>query len=567
MTELLTGILGISAMDSIQHPLNVILILGLAIFGGTVGARIFQRLHIPQIVGYFAVGIILGPLLGVVSPQTIKTLEPFNTFALGIIGFLIGSELKKDVFVKFGKQVVAILLFEGLIAFVLVGLSSFLVMWYFCDWQTALAVGVVLGAICAATDPASTTNVLWEYKTRGPITSMLTAIVALDDALAMILYMLSVSMAAVLTGRNEVGFSTMLFNSFYEVAGSLGLGVLSALILSWIIRRLDDSEKTLLFSISMIVLNIGLAIYLHLDVILSSMAVGVTMTNLPKRRSIRSFDLIRRFSPPIYVLFFVLIGARFNISAITGQILLLVTVYLLASIFGKTIGCYLGSVYSGAVVTVRKYLGFCLYQQGTIAIALLIMAATRFEGTVRETMLSVIIIGVFVLQFVGPVFVKMAIKKAGEVGLNVTEEDLIKTYTVADVADTAVPVISTAMSMTEILKVLGDTDDFYYPVVDNSKKLIGAITMDGVRNTFTTNEINDWLIAMDIMEPIIAKTSAEVPLVQAIKQTAEMDTEHMPVVGPDDSFIGVLNIRSVRRKLSAAVLEKQRQADAMSTQT
>ncbi|MHC4574655.1 MAG: AbrB family transcriptional regulator [Planctomycetota bacterium] len=92
---------------------DILLLIGLAIFCGTVGARIFQRLRIPQIVGYITAGIILGPLLKIVSPQTVRTLEPFNSFALGVIGFLIGGELKRELFVKFGRQVAAILLFEG----------------------------------------------------------------------------------------------------------------------------------------------------------------------------------------------------------------------------------------------------------------------------------------------------------------------------------------------------------------------------------------------------------------------------------------------------------------------
>ena len=100
-----------------SEGLNIVLLIGIAVFCGVVGARIFKRLHIPQIVGYIAVGIVLGPLLGMVSQDTVEALEPVNLFALGLIGFMIGGELKRDVFRKFGKQVAAVLLFEGCIAF------------------------------------------------------------------------------------------------------------------------------------------------------------------------------------------------------------------------------------------------------------------------------------------------------------------------------------------------------------------------------------------------------------------------------------------------------------------
>ena len=549
-----------------SEQVNIILLIGIAIFTGTVGAKVIQKLHIPQIIGYVTIGVILGPLLGVISPQTVESLEPFNLFALGVIGFLIGGELKRDIFVKFGRQVIAILLFEGLAAFLLVGAACFLVLCYFYDWHMALAVGVVFGAICAATDPASTVNVLWEYKTRGPLTTMLTAIVALDDALALILYIASISLATFLTGHKQAGFLGMIFHSFYEVIGSLGLGLAVGLILRWIIRQLDDDEKILIFAISLIVLTIGLAIRLKFDVILSSMACGVTLINLSPRRSLKSFEIVRKFSPPIYVLFFVIIGARLNVS-MTGQIWLVAAVYVVGSIVGKTTGSYGGAAYSKAVPTVRKYLGFCLYQQGTIAIALLIMASHRFEGQVRDMMLSVIIVGVFILQFIGPLLTKIGINKAGEIGMNITEEDLIKTHSVGDLMDAKVPVISAGMSLSEVIKVVSSTDSFYYSVVDKDKKLMGAVTLDGIRNTFATQELNDWLVALDIMEPIIGKVTPDMALSDAFEKAKRLDIEHLPVVisSEDDGFVGVLNCRVAHRSLSAEVLSRQQKADSMAS--
>lgn len=552
----------VSANGQPSGHLNVILLFGLIILSGTLGAGFFQKVRIPQVVGYVTVGILLGPVLKIVSAQTVQALEPFSLFALGIIAFLIGGELKRDIFLRYGKQVAAILLFEGGVAFLLVGLLSFLALCYFYDWQTALAVGVVFGAICSATDPASTVNVLWEYKTRGPLTTMLTTIVALDDALALVLYITSVSLAGFLTGHREAGFLTMMFHSFYEVVGSLGVGVVAGLILQWIIRRLDDDDRMLIFTISVIVLSIGMALSLKLDVILSSMACGVTLINLSPRRSLRSFELIRKFSPPIYVLFFVIIGARLNVRA-TGTVFILAAAYVIGSVVGKTTGSYWGAVYSRAAPTVRKYLGFCLYQQGTIAIALLIMASHRFEGQVRDMMLSVIVGGVFVLQLVGPLFVKIGIRKAGEVGLNVTEEDLIKTYTVADVMDTEVPTISPGLPLSEVVKLMSSTDSSYYPVVGKDEKLIGGVTLAGIRNTFATQELNDWLVALDIAEPIIAKMTPDMALSEALEKARRLDVEYVPVVASpeEDRFVGLLDSRAIRRSLSAEVLARQQKAD------
>lgn len=542
----------------------VLLLIGVGICTGALGAKLVQMLHIPKIVGYIVIGVVLGPILGVISEEAVDVLDPFNSFALGVIGFLIGGELKRDIFTKFGRQVFAILLFEGGIAFLLVSLLSFLALWSFWQWQEALAAAVVFGAICAATDPASTMNVLWEFKTRGPLTTLLTAIVALDDALALILYITSVSLASFLTGHAEAGFVSMMLHSVREVFGSLAMGAGIGLLLNWVVRRTDDDERTLIYTISGIVLSIGVATALELDTILSSMACGVTLVNLSPRRSGRSFDLIHRLSPPIYVLFFVIIGARLNVH-LSGIIVLLASTYLVGSVVGKTAGSYIGAAYSKAVPSVKKYLGFCLYQQGTIAIALLIMASRRFEGDTREIMLSVIVAGVFVLQFIGPLCTKMGIKKAGEAGMNVTEEGLIKTYTVGDVTDKDVPVIAAGTSLSEVIQLVSQTRSTYYSVVDPEGKVIGAITMDGIRSTFATQELNDWLVALDIVEPLIGTATPEMPLSEAMETMRDLDAEQLPVVTAKngDCYVGILDHRSVLRRLSAEVLAKQKEADRM----
>jgi Kef-type K+ transport system membrane component KefB len=553
-----------SAGVGIPEQLNLVLLLGVILLAGTFGAQLFQRIRIPQVVGYVSVGIILGPCLNIISQETVDTLEPFSLFTLGVIGFLIGGELKRELFTKFGRQVAAILVFEGGTAFLLVGLLTFLTLHLFYDWQVALAVAVVFGAICAATDPASTVNILWEYKARGALTSMLLAIVALDDALALILYISSIGIAGLLTGHRAAGFLPVVFHSFYEIIGSLGLGTAAGFAIRYIIKRIENEEKILVFTVSVIVLTIGLAIHSELDVILSSMACGVTLINLAPRRSLKSFELVAKFSPPLLVLFFVSIGARLNIS-FTGSVWLLAGTYVIGSIIGKTAGSYIGAVHCNAVGTIRRYLGFCLYQQGTIAIALLIMASRRFEGPVRDMMVSVIVTGVFVLQLIGPVITKIGIKKAGEAGLNITEDDLIKTFQVGDVMDTKVPVISAGTLLSEVIQVVSTSDDLYFPVTDSENRLLGAVTLRGIRNTFATQELNDWLVALDIMEPIIGKATPDMPLAEAMDKTIQLNIQQLPVVasGENDRIVGILDYHAVRRSLSAEVLSRQQKADSI----
>ena len=135
------------------HHLNMILVLGISAFGGTVGAKVFQRLRIPQVVGYIVIGVLLGgSALNLITREAGQSLSPFNVFALGIIGFMIGGELQYDVFRQYGRQFIVILLAEGLSAFIVVGIGTSLTSWLFTrDLRQSLAMGLLLGSISSAT--------------------------------------------------------------------------------------------------------------------------------------------------------------------------------------------------------------------------------------------------------------------------------------------------------------------------------------------------------------------------------------------------------------------------------
>ncbi len=547
------------------EELNIILLIGIAVFCGTVGAKIIQRFHIPQIIGYVLVGVIVGPVLGVFPPQAVGVMEAFNVLALGVIGFLVGGELKREVFAKFGRQVWMILLFEGLAAFLFVGVLTFSVLIFFSTWQMAVAVSVVFAAICSATDPASTVSVLWEYKARGPLTAMLTAIVALDDALALLLYAVGVSVAGVITKHQASGLSLALAGLAYHVPVAIVLGALSGLILIRILKKIDDPEKVLAFTLGAVLLVIGIAVKFDLDVILATMTLGVILVNVGRRRMASCFNLMRRFSVPIYILFFVFVGAMLKFELGNIVTWLLVAAYVTGSIAGKTSGAYLGAAYSKAVKTIRNYLGFCLYPQGGIAVGLLIMASRKFDSQTSAEMLLVVIIGAFILQMIGPLGVKYGAKKAGELGLNITEDDLIKTYTVADIMDRTVPIIDTAMPLSEVIRIVGGTDNPCYPVVDNDNKLAGLVTLNGIRNTFETQEVNEWLIALDIAEPVSESLKPNMSLTDALGEAKKLDTEFLPVTASDDAekYLGILDVRAVYRRVSTEVLAKQKESDRM----
>ncbi|MFB0524351.1 MAG: cation:proton antiporter, partial [Phycisphaerae bacterium] len=285
--------------------LNLALLFGLVILFGAFGARLFQELRIPQVVGCIVVGIFLGNVLGLITARTIEALEPFTMFALGVIGFMIGAELRADVFKKYGKQFFIILFSQGIGAFLLVAVIASIVMWLAIgELHVSIAMGLVLGAIASATAPAATANVLWEYKTRGPLTAAVLAIVALDDALALLLYRGAATGAKALMGTGHDSVFMTVTVLFGEIVGAVVLGFLAGVLLYFLLKFVRAEDKILEFALASLLLVVGISMIPRVDPILPAMMLGITIANLMPRESKGMFKLVERFAPPIYISFF-----------------------------------------------------------------------------------------------------------------------------------------------------------------------------------------------------------------------------------------------------------------------
>ncbi|HUS72613.1 MAG TPA: cation:proton antiporter [Sedimentisphaerales bacterium] len=569
----------ISSSDIFGH-LNLTLLFGLVILGGTFGARLFQKFHIPQVVGCIVVGILLGDVLHLITPKTIDALEPFTMFALGLIGFMIGAELRAEVFKKYGRQFFVILFSQGMGAFLLVMVGGSVVVWFALPslieniglaerLHTSLAMGLVLGAIASATAPAATANVLWEYKTRGPLTVAVLAIVALDDALALLLYRGAATGAKALmgTGQSPVLSTTLLLLA--EIAGAIVLGFLAGVLLYYLLKFVRAEDKILEFAISCLLLVVGISMIPKIDPILPAMALGITIANLMPRQSKGTFELVKKFSPPIYTAFFVLAGAHMQFGNLGFWTIVMIVVYTICRVVGKMFGSWFGAKYSRAPLVVRKYLGICLLPQAGVAIGLAILAGQQFNTVLGHTIIMVVMTATFLMEILGPMLVKVGVKKAGEVGLNITEEDLIKTYKIADVMDTDPTSIPQDLPLEQILKVFSTSDSVYYPVIDGQSRIIGVITIPDIKEMFASREFAGWLLACDVAEPVRDKTTPNKPLEEAIEWMRRYNLENMPVVasGDSDELVGVLDYRKALRKISAEVLHRRRMADEMALAT
>jgi len=549
-----------------ESKLNILILIGLTILLGTTGSRLFKKFKIPQVIAFIIIGFFLGDsVLGIINKQMLSSFSFFNIFVLGITGFLIGGELKKEIFEKYGKQFINILLSEGLLAFVLVTVLVVLLGNLFFDNTSFVwALGLLLGSIAAATAPAATTDVLWEYKTRGPLTTTVLGIVGLDDGLGLVLFAIASSITFAIVGTNAPAISSVFLHIFYEIGGSVGIGILGGLTLSLIVRKMSDKYGIITFSLGTIVLILGFSKLIECDVLLSAMTAGVFVTNYIPRKSEEVFELTNELMPTLYILFFTFFGAQLNLKNLTLPIIMIAIVYLIGRTAGKGLGANLGARISKAPKTVRKYLPWCLFSQAGVAIGLSILASQRFPGEIGNSIVIIITTTTFVVQIVGPLAMRIAITGAGEAGLNITEDDIIRESKAKDIMDTTIPLIYEDMSLTQILKIFSETDNLFYPVADKSKKLLGVITVDHIKNSLMTRGLDTFLLAYDLMEPVIAKASPDLPMVEVQEILSRYNLEYLPVVSAKDEVLGFLERKQISRKISTKLIEIQKHAEALS---
>ena len=550
-----------------HFELGVLGVLGICVAGGVVGAWIFQKLNIPQVVGYIVIGVLIGDTgFGLLKPGDIADLTPFNNFALGLIGFLVGGELSGSIFKKYGKQFTAILLGEGLAAFLLVGLASTGIIYLVIDdWIMAIAAGIVFGAIASATDPASTIDVLWEYRSAGVLTTAVIAIVALDDALAMTLYGLGTSVASILANSGEGSIATTMMHTGIELGGAIVLGVAAGFVLNAMMHYMPQTEKRLGISIGILLLCIGLAVAFHMDVILATMAVGIVLINLAPRRSKQLFEVIRSFSTPIYIIFFVLVGARLSLGNMKLWLWGLVAAYVLMRSLGKWIGSYWGGRISKAEKPVVNYMGMALFAQGGVAVGLSIVASQSLQHievagmTLGDIIIYTVTATTLCVQLIGPAFAKLAIKKAGEIGRNVTEEDVMAELKVSDVVDTGIVPLQEGTPLAQVVQHFAEQDVLVYPVVASDGTIAGVLTFDMLKEVLIDRDTWLWLVVGDVMQPLQERLIAGSNLADALQEMHDTQTEALPVVENAESgkLLGVLDQRTARRRVSAELVQRQ----------
>ena len=392
----------------------LMLFSGLSILVAFLLSQGINLIKSPLIVGYILAGAILGPaVLNLINNNQIQHLNIINVLTLSFIGFGVGGELRFSELKKLGKSIVVIVLFEATAAFIAVAGVTALVL-------HSLPMGLIYGALAAATAPAGTTDVIRQYKAKGNLTTTLFAVMGLDDIYALVIYSISIPLALIFLGGSaaNVSVSKALGEAGIEVAGAIGAGIVIGFIFSLGARLIHDRVSILLFSLGLILLNCGIAEHFNISPILLNMAAGIVLVNINAVNARKIFSALGNWTPPIYLFFFLLIGTRLNFGLIYDYSLLII-IYIFSRSFGKWGGAYTGSLISKAPVMTRKFLGFTLLSQAGVAIGLALSAAKSLEklnySHEADQVIGVMTATTFIIMLFGPIITKIALVKAGEI--------------------------------------------------------------------------------------------------------------------------------------------------------
>ncbi|SJZ58605.1 cation:proton antiporter [Selenihalanaerobacter shriftii] len=388
--------------------INLILIIGIILLLSLVLGTLANKLKLPAVPGYLIAGLLIGPSLSkLINQRMAEQLQPINGIALGIIALVIGSEFSLDSIKKLGKSVIFMGIFEVLGAVVLV---TAVMMLFVNDFPLAL----LLGGLAAATAPAATVAVIKESYSSGPLTNSLLGIVALDDVLGVVAFgIISAVVKAMVGGVANTSIISMIQSPFIEIIGSIVLGSIIGYMLSYFANKIN-SEKTLLaLVLGSVFLASGLASFLEFSPILTNMVSGAAVKNISSRHK-KIFNLIEGIEKPIFIIFFALAGARFEIHRLV-DIGVVGAIYAITRVAGKALGVRLGGELGNASAEVKKYLGMCLMPQAGVAVGLIIIAQQSYPQA-SNFILNILLTSVMISALIGPVLSRVALEKAGEVG-------------------------------------------------------------------------------------------------------------------------------------------------------
>ena len=416
--------------------MQILLTLSIALFAGLMLSRLAKLLKLPAVTAYLVAGIIIGPfLLGGLSIPGAEGARYFLGFtksqidssyfgivadvALGFIAFSIGNEFRLAQLKKTGKQATVIGIFQAVVTTVIVD-AALIGLHFLMPDVLPLPAAIVLGAVASATAPAATLMVVRQYKAKGPVTDVLLPVVALDDAVGLMLFAASFGVAKAFIS-NKMDIVSILVEPILEIVLSLALGIVMGVLFTFFEKFFHSRSKRLSMSVAFVFLTVAISmmkfeiggVHIGFSSLLVCMMLGTMFCNICDF-SEELMDRVDRWTAPLFVLFFVLSGAELELSVFTDiAIVAIGLIYILARSAGK---------YSGALVSAKsvkcddhivKYLGVTLLPQAGVALGMAIKAESL--GEEGAIVANITLFAVLIYELIGPMLTKIALLKAGEI--------------------------------------------------------------------------------------------------------------------------------------------------------
>ena len=423
--------------------MNFILVLGVLLILGLVSTRVVKLLNLPNVTGYLVAGLLaaLGCVLidhlsgnNVLTEEIVVLNDSVSSVALGFIALSIGEEFKFSKIKGLGSKILIITILQALLAMVLVDVVLLGICYLL---NVPVEVAICLGAIATATAPAATLMVIHQYKAKGPLVDLLLPVVALDDALGLIFFAISVSISKVIATGTTPSIMSLCVIPLIEIIGSIVLGFLLGLLLRVLINFFKSRNNHVIMIIAFTLIGVGACSLLNMITIdgnnlefsnlLCCMMIGATYINFGSDENIveRDFSLVERWTPSLFLLFFVLSGAHLVtsgkelLSNDTNMLFVLIifVTYIVARSLGKYFGAYLGCKITKRNKHITNYLGLTLLPQAGVAIGMAntISRMEAFNNGTGDIIVTVVLCATLIYELLGPLFTKWALQKTGEI--------------------------------------------------------------------------------------------------------------------------------------------------------
>lgn len=410
--------------------MEILFCLSIALFSGLLLSRLAKLLKLPAVTAYLVAGVLIGPFclgqfgvegLGFTSLENVEAYSIIADVALGFIAFSIGNEFRLSDLKKIGKQATIIGILQAVITTLVVD-AALIGLHFIIPERFPLEAAIILGAIASATAPAATLMVVKQYKAKGSVTSTLLPVVALDDAVGLVLFAVSFGIAkSLLSTDGAIGVTAIILEPVIEVLFSIIVGAVMGIVFTFIERFFHSRSKRLAVSVAFVFLTVAISmikfsignIHIAFSPLLSCMMLGTVFCNICDF-SAELMDRLDRWTAPIYILFFVISGAELDLSVFKDYTVIIIgLVYIIFRCLGKYYGARISADLSGADQNVRKYLGITLFPQAGVALGMAIKAMTL--GEIGVIISNIVLFSVLIYEIVGPFLTKIALTKAGDI--------------------------------------------------------------------------------------------------------------------------------------------------------